>query len=598
MEKDEQKEEKVTTNENATKKTSSAKQPKKAVEKTETKKSSEKATKKEPVKKETAKKEPTKKQTTPKKETKTEVKEEPKEEPKVEEKVEEIEIVKTPEIKEEIVKELPKTEEVKKEDKEKEATKTPKKKHTKAIVAGAIALVAIIVALVVFLVCRTTTIDLSDCFTVEYKGVSGKAIATVKLNEKALKSKIKDKDVAKDIVKKVDFKFDNTKEYANGDELSIEVKISSSFLKKNKLKLKSNTVKIKVEGLDEAKTLDMAKYIKVEYQGFNKHATAEVELDVDKMEEELGEDITSRLKNRIRLNIENNENLENGKDLEVKVDIDDYYLEMVGVVLESDIAKIEIEGLDDANEIEAFKDIKVDIAGMSPNLSVSVVNNSTDEFLKTVEYKPSKSTGVANGETITITVVKWDEELFNEKKVTLKETKMEYKVEGQSAYIFNISEITDTVKNNLKTTFVSKATSKANENHENYNSNNLKYWLRESTDYKYADVKAYEDTDKDLSFGTPEVASMYLLTKKADKNPNQINMIIGIVKVPCKSAKTGATYTWYVTVKAQNASLKTDGTLSDNTNYSIQVSDGKDEESAYQKYINSEKNNYDVEKIS
>ena len=585
MEKDEPKEEKVTTNKNETKKTSSTKQPKKAVEKTETQKSSEKVTKKEPAKKET-----TKKQTAPKTQTKTEVKEEPK--------VEEIKIEETPAIKEEIVNELPKIEETKAEVKEKDTTKAPKKKHTKTIVAGAIALIAIIVAVVAFFAFRTTTIDLSDCFTVEYEGFSGKASATVELNEKVLKSKIKDKDIAKDLVKKLDFEYDNTKEYSNGDELSIKVKISSSFLKKSKLKLKSDTVKIKVEGIEEAKSIDMSKYIKIEYKGFNKHATAQVELDTDKMEKELGKDITSKLKNRIELNIENNENLENGKDLEIKVDIDDYYLEMVGAVLVSDIAKIEIEGLDDATEIEAFKDIKVDVTGMSPNLSVSIVNNSQDELLKTIEYKPSKSTGVANGETITITAVKWDEELFNEKKVTLKETKMEYKVEGQPSYVFSVSEITDTVKNNLKTTFVSKAASKTNENYVGYDANNLKYMLKEYTDYKYADVKNYEDTDKDLSFGTPEVSSMYLLTKKEDKNINQINMIIGIVKVPCKSAKTGATYTWYITVKAQNTSLKADGTLSDNTNYSIQISNGKDEESAYQKYVNSEKNNYNVEKIS
>lgn len=597
MEKDEQKEEKVTNSESTAKKTNSTKQPKKAVEKTEAKKSNEKEMKKEPVKKETAKKETTKKQTESKKETKTEVKEVPEVE-KVEENAKTVEVVETPEIKEPL--------ENKKENvgastarpkEEKEADKTTKKSHTKAIVAGAVAVLAIIIAVVLFFTLKTTTIDLSDCFSVEYKGFSGKAIATVKLNEKALKSKIKDKEVAKKLVDKVDFKFDNTKDYSNGDELVIDVKISESFLKKNKLKLKSNTVKIKVSGIEEAKSLDVAKYIKVEYKGFNKHATAEVQLDLDKMEEDLGEDITYKLRNRIKLNIENNENLENGKELEVKVNIDDYYLQSAGVVLESDIAKIEIKGLDDAEEIEAFKDIKVEISGMSPNLSVSVINNSTDELLKTIEYKPSKATGVANGETITITAVKWDEELFNEKKVTLKETKMEYKVGGQSAYISNVSEITDTVKDNLKSTFASKATSKANENFS-YMGNNLKYQLREYTDYKYSGVTGYNDIDKDLSIGTPEVVSMYLLTKKGYLNSNQINMIIGIVKVPCKSAKTGATYNWYVTVEATNASLKTDGTISDNTAYLIEVSDGKDEESAYQKFVNSAKDSFNVEKIS
>lgn len=478
-----------------------------------------------------------------------------------------------------------------------------KKKHTKLIVSSLIAVVAIVVALVLWLVLKTKTIDLSEYLKVKYSGFNGHATASLEIDEKALKSKIDDSSVTKKFIEKLEYKIENNKDLSNGDELVIKVKISSSFLKDNKLKLKDTTIKIKVEGIEEALSVDMSKYIKLEYKGFNKHATAKIALDEDKMEEDLGEDIAKKLKDRLVLNISNNEELENDDEVEIKisrraVDSDGYYFEDIGVNLVSDVVKIKVEGLKDGKEIDAFKDIKVDFSGMSPNINVSISNNSEDEFLKTVEYKASKTSGIANGETITITAVKWDEEMAQEKEITLKETKKEYKVEGQSAYIFSKSEITNDVKTELKSIFVSKATSKANEEYQGYDSENLRNQLYDNTDYKYSGVSTYKEIDKDLSIGTPEVVSMYLLTKKPEMSFNTINKIVGIVKVPCKSAKTGATYNWYVTIEAENASLKEDGAVSDNTNYVINARDGKDEEKAYQTYVNDKKNGFNVDKIS
>lgn len=478
-----------------------------------------------------------------------------------------------------------------------------KKKHTKLIVSSLIAVVAIVVALVLWLVLKTKTIDLSEYLKVKYSGFNGHATASLEIDEKALKSKIDDSSVTKKFIEKLEYKIENNKDLSNGDELVIKVKISSSFLKDNKLKLKDTTIKIKVEGIEEALSVDMSKYIKLEYKGFNKHATAKIALDEDKMKEDLGEDIAKKLKDRLVLNISNNEELENDDEVEIKisrraVDSDGYYFEDIGVNLVSDVVKIKVEGLKDGKEIDAFKDIKVDFSGMSPNINVSISNNSEDEFLKTVEYKASKTSGIANGETITITAIKWDEEMAQEKEVTLKETKKEYKVEGQSAYIFSKSEITNDVKTELKSIFVSKATSKANEEYVGYDSENLRNQLYDNTDYKYSGVSTYKEIDKDLSIGTPEVVSMYLLTKKPEMSFNTINKIVGIVKVPCKSAKTGATYNWYVTIEAENASLKEDGAVSDNTNYVINARDGKDEEKAYQTYVNDKKNGFNVDKIS
>lgn len=481
-----------------------------------------------------------------------------------------------------------------KEQEFKKAEVKTKKKHIKLIISIAVIAGAIIAALGWWFFFRTKTIDLADCLTVKYEGYSGHAKATVTLDEKAVKSKISDRDVAKRLIKKAEIELKNNENLSNGDELSVKVKISSSFLEENKLKLKDTTIKVKVEGVEEAASIDMSKYINLEYTGPNKHATAKATINKEKLEEDFGEETALKLIGRVNLNIVKNENLTNGNEVEIRVDVNKYYLEEMGINITSDVAKVKVDGLKDATEIDAFKDIAIDVTGMSPNINISISNKSEDECLKTVQYKASKTSGIANGETITITAYSWDEKLFDEKGVALKATTMEYTANGQAAYIFSLSEINDAVKTELKSIFVSKVNSKANENYSSY-SDNLKWYVKRNTDYQYLDV---DDVDRDISVGAPEVMSMYLLTKKPDTRSNTINTIIGIVKVPCTSTKNGVTYNWYVTVKAENASLKTDGGISENTEYTITVQAGKDEESAYQEFVNSKKDSYNVEKIS
>lgn len=74
--------------------------------------------------------------------------------------------------------------------------------------------------------------------------------------------------------------------------------------------------------------------------------------------------------------------------------------------------------------------------------------------------------------------------------------------------------------------------------------------------------------------------------------------MVGIIRMSYKSSSSGATYNWYVTVKASNFSTKTDGTISDNAIYNTYLDNGKDQESAYEEWINGEKNSYNVESIA
>ena len=468
---------------------------------------------------------------------------------------------------------------------EKQGSDVPKKKSKKKVIVALIlalilAVVGTVTGLLYAFVFSIKTVDLSECLKIEYKGYDGYATATVEIDQNKLKDKVNDSSIAKDFVKKAKLETNNTTNLSNGDEIEVKISISDSFLEDNKIKLKDKKFKVTVKGLEEFSSLDLSKYIKLTYTGFNKHATAKAEID-ESLKDVLGKEVYEEFVKRVSLSISDNENLENGKEVEVKVTIYESWLKENGIELKSTTPMVPVSGLEDAKEFDAFKDMKVTLSGMSPNLSLSVTNESTDEFVKTVQFKAEKTSGIANGDTIKITAYSWDKEMAEEKGYVLKELTTNYKVENQASYVSSKEELEGDIKAQIKSIFIEKAKSKGND------SKSTVYY---NTDYKYVDVN---DIQKDLTVGQPEVVSLYLLTKKADKYTYDANKLIGIVRVPFTSAKSGVTYNWYITVIAKNISI-TDGKVSDNTVYDVDKYDGNDEDKAYQYFVNSQKDSFNV----
>ncbi|MBR4261336.1 MAG: hypothetical protein IKQ33_05245 [Clostridia bacterium] len=469
-----------------------------------------------------------------------------------------------------------------------EKIKKPKKKKSKAFKIFIGILIFLIIGAIAgaagYFFLFPKTIDLSDCITVDYTGYNGYATATVEFDQKKLKSKIRKEDVAKDFAKTAELSLRNSKNLSNGDELEVRVSISEGFLHNNKLKLKDSKIKIKVEGLEEFSSLDLTDYIKLEYKGFNKHATAKATFD-ESLADLIGKDVYRSLQKEAVLTVTNNGKLENDKDAEISVSISTNWLREHGIDLKSNDVKIKVSGLEEATEVDAFSGMKVNISGMSPNLSLSITNESTDEFIKTIKFTASKTSGIANGDTIKIEASSWDTTMAEQKGYVLKENIKDYKVENQAAYIYKSEEITADIKSKIKTSFIEKARSEASD---------TKYYVHSYTDYQYSDTYNYVE---DLSVGQPEIVSLYLLTKKADRYASSTNKLIGIVRVPFTSSKTGVTYNWYITIIAKNISLKADGSISDNTVYDIESASGQDEEKAYSRWVNYEKDSFDVDKI-
>ena len=461
----------------------------------------------------------------------------------------------------------------------------PEKKSKKGLIIGLIIFVILAIAgttagLLYAFIFSVKTVDLSDCMKIEYKGYNGYATATVEIDEGKLKKVLKDSKVAKEFIKKAKLDTGSLQKLSNGDKIYIDISIPDSFLEKNKIKLKEKEFTITVSGIEEFSSLDLSKYINLNLKGFNKHATAKPEIS-EELKDVLGEDVYKEFVRRVSLSIEENDNLENGKDVEVKVSISESWLKENGIELKSLNLQVPVSGLEDAKEFDAFKDMKVTLSGMSPNLSLSVTNESTDDFVKTVKFRAEKTSGISNGDTIEIKVYDYDKEMAQKNGYVLKELSTKYKVENQASYVNSKSELEGDIKNKIKSIFVEKARSKAND------SKSTVYY---DTDYKYVDADNYS---KDLSVGEPEVVSMYLLTKKTDQYTYDANRLVGIVRVPFVSAKSGVTYNWYITVVAKNISIS-DGEVSENTVYDVDKYAGDDEDKAYQYYVNNNKDDFNV----
>ena len=250
------------------------------------------------------------------------------------------------------------------------------------------------------------------------------------------------------------------------------------------------------------KTIDLSQYIKVTYDGYDGFATATVELD-KKIKEEFEENsVYKKFKEKIEFEItSDNYDLKNGDTLKIKADISKKWLEKNRLALKDKKINIKIEGIPEADTVDVFKDLEIEIEGISPNLSVTVSNNNPDEFIRTVYYTLSESYGLENGDEITITAnySEWDAQ---EMGVIVEKDTMEYTVEDQPYYANSKDDISESIISTLSADMIEEV------------KDNVDY-AKSKIYYHYSDT--YKPTayySEDLTAGEPTLVNLYLLSAK------------------------------------------------------------------------------------
>lgn len=222
-------------------------------------------------------------------------------------------------------------------------------------------------------------------------------------------------------------------------------------------------------------TVNLNKYVTVEYSGCNSVGTAQVSFDSDAFYEDyekkitysgsdstlgwLGEISPSELLLEMCVdgNLDKSKGLTNGDSIVYHWDCDDEDAKNnFGVRLSHKDITFTVEGLTEPEEVDPFADIEVEFTGTAPNARVDVQKDSNKEYLYDLYFEVSTQDGLNNGDTVTVSVSDADSEdfkslLLERRGIVLTQTSKTYTVEGLDSYVTSLSAISDDSLEQIKT---------------------------------------------------------------------------------------------------------------------------------------------------
>lgn len=146
------------------------------------------------------------------------------------------------------------------------------------------------------------------------------------------------------------------------------------------------------------------------------------------------------------------ENLSNGDEVVLTIDVDNSALENYDFKLAGGEKKITVSGLDKVEAFDPFENVAVNFSGMSPKgeASVNTSDSNTDIDL---DYTLDKSSGLKNGDEVTLSISSYSgtdvEEYCMSKGKTPTATEKTFTVEGLASYAQKIEDIPEDALNKM-----------------------------------------------------------------------------------------------------------------------------------------------------
>lgn len=156
--------------------------------------------------------------------------------------------------------------------------------------------------------------------------------------------------------------------------------------------------------------IDLENYISWECQGIDGYASLELALDVSGMQADLDEKIKKEEKiialqsllEGMSIQGDREENLSNEDVVVIHVEYDELLCKEAGVKIDGNDMKVTITGLEEGELIDLFADVEVQVIGVAPFATAQVVNHSTNEYVKGLNFTVEPSYGFERGATLTI----------------------------------------------------------------------------------------------------------------------------------------------------------------------------------------------------
>jgi hypothetical protein len=292
----------------------------------------------------------------------------------------------------------------------------------------------------------------------------------------------------------------------------------------------------------EPQEVDLEDYLSYEFSGYDGEGIAEFVLDYDGMiddSENLERCNPAKLRDAISVSLSQADGLSNGDEIRVEWDVDAEDLEEeYNVDFKFDTVEITVEGLEIRPEFDPFEYMEVSYSGIAPSGYISISSASTP--IGTINYSASATSGLRNGDTVTITAYSSSYidlvDLALEYDYQLTSDTMEYTVSGLDEYIDSIDDINDEALSMLQEQAVNAFYASTN-------------WTDEETvnSVTYDGMYLMCKRDTSTSWGAENIC--YIVLKVNASNPNV------------------ESFEYYYYVSYENLVLLNDGTVTVNTSY-------------------------------
>ncbi len=235
-----------------------------------------------------------------------------------------------------------------------------------------------------------------------------------------------------------------------------------------------------VGGCGRREVIDLNKYVKVEYEGFDTKGTAVASFDTKALKRDVMDNLEltkAGVKSRGFLieeakengyssntpellvscldgSLDKVDNLSNGDTITYEWDIDEERIEnlfMCDVVF-SDI-EFEVEDLEEVKKVDLFENIELTFSGTSPKVKADTTGKCDYRGIK-FDIVPDNLYGLKNGDKVKLVVSGDADEiesyLLDEYQVRPESLEKEYTVEGLSSYIMSASELSEETLKKMK----------------------------------------------------------------------------------------------------------------------------------------------------
>lgn len=204
-------------------------------------------------------------------------------------------------------------------------------------------------------------------------------------------------------------------------------------------------IKVRMSSDDK---LILSRYVLVTFDGFDGRAAAAAVLDEMGIYSALaGKDAgdEEKLKYKefvesVTFKLDKTKDIKNGDELTVEVDCDEEIADKLKLKVDKTPRKVSASGLETGTLLDVFAELKIITGGISPYIYVTYSNESKNEYLSSMEYSISKTSGLAIGDEITIKCG-IDKKTAGEKGYYFENDEMTYTIEEADKYIDDPSEL-------------------------------------------------------------------------------------------------------------------------------------------------------------